>query len=89
MPPFPDSPAARQDRPRFTTELAAPFFGIGLPNVAVSPELVQWEVNLALYGQRSADLIPGSELKPCDTGHGVVIAEKERLNGDLLDVIRR
>jgi non-heme chloroperoxidase len=40
--------AAAQDRPRFTALAAGPFFGVGLPNVSVSPELVQWGIGLAL-----------------------------------------
>ena len=40
--------AASADRPRFTTLAAAPFFGVGLPNVSVSAELVQWGIGLAL-----------------------------------------
>jgi pimeloyl-ACP methyl ester carboxylesterase len=40
--------AAMLDRPRFTTLAAAPFFGVGLPNVSVSAEIVQWGIGLAL-----------------------------------------
>ena len=46
--------AMHEDSPRLTAELAAPFFGIGLPNVAVSPELVKWGVNLALQASPRA-----------------------------------
>ena len=126
--------ALPEDRPRVTTELAAPFFGIGSLNVDVSPELVQWGIGLALQasprtvvemtrtfaqtdfrsdmrafdmptlvihgvadqsapyalgGQGTAALIPGSELKAYDTGHGLFITEKDRLNGDLLTFIGR
>ena len=37
-----------RDRPRYTTLSAGPFFGIGLPNVTVSPDMIQWGVGLAL-----------------------------------------
>ena len=125
--------ALHQDRPRFTAELAGPFFGIGLPSVSVSPELVQWGIGLALNaspraviemtrtfaetdfrpdmaaftmptfvihgiahqttpfdlcGKGTAALIPGSVLRAYDTGHGLFITEKDRLNRDLLTFIR-
>ena len=117
------------DRPRSLTAAAGPFFGVGLPNVAVSPELVQWGIGLALRaspkatiemtrttfetdlrpdlgaftvptlvvhgaadetapialtGRKTAALVPGSRLEVYDTGHGLFITEKERLNRDLL-----
>jgi pimeloyl-ACP methyl ester carboxylesterase len=39
--------AAAADRPRFTAHAAGPFFG-AVPDAAVSPELVQWGIGLAL-----------------------------------------
>jgi non-heme chloroperoxidase len=38
----------------------------------------------ALCGQATADAIPGSTLLTYDTGHGLFITERERLNADLL-----
>ncbi len=125
--------ALEEDRPRFTAALAPAFFGVGLPNVSVSPELMQWGIGLALQaspraviemtrtfaetdfrpdmraftmptlivhgiddqtapfalcGEGTANLIPGSELKPYATGHGLFITEKDRLNRDLLTFIQ-
>lgn len=125
--------AARLDRPHFTTQAAGPFFGTGLPDVSVTPELVQWGIGLALQacpiatldtirafsetdlrpdmraftmptlvihgradqgaplaltGERTARLIPGSRLERYDTGHGLFITEMERLNRDLLSFIQ-
>jgi pimeloyl-ACP methyl ester carboxylesterase len=121
------------DRPRFLTSFAPIFFSVGLPGVAVSPELAQWGVELALQasplatiamtrtfaetdfrpdmraftmptlvihpagdqvaplelcGRRTARAIAGSRLEVYDTGHGLFITEKERLNRELLDFVR-
>ncbi len=121
-----------RDRPHFFPAGAAAFFGVGLPNVSVSPEIVQWGVGLALQaspratvamtrtfaetnfrpdmaaftvptlvihgagdqfaplelcGRRTAELIPGARLAVYDTGHGLFLTEKERLNHDLRDFI--
>ncbi|HEY9641248.1 MAG TPA: alpha/beta hydrolase [Coleofasciculaceae cyanobacterium] len=38
----------QQDRPHYFTAMAPGFFGDGLSNGSVSPEIVQWLVNLAL-----------------------------------------
>lgn len=46
--------ALAEDRPRFTTALAPAFFGVGLPNVSVSPELMQWGIGLALQASPRA-----------------------------------
>jgi non-heme chloroperoxidase len=43
---------------------------------------------LALTGERTARLIPGSRLEVYDTAHGLFITERERLNRDLLAFIR-
>jgi non-heme chloroperoxidase len=124
--------ALSEDRPRFFAAGASPFFGVGLPNVSVSPEMMQWGVGLALQsspraaiamtrtfaetdfrpdmksftvptlvvhgagdalapldltGRRTAELVPGSRLEIYETGHGLFITEKERLNRDLLAFI--
>jgi pimeloyl-ACP methyl ester carboxylesterase len=121
-----------RDRPHFFAASAPAFLGVGLPNVSVSPELVQWGVGLALQaspratiamtrtfaetdfrpdlgaftmptlvihgaadlfaplelcGRRTAELIPGARLVVYDTGHGLFLTEKERLNRDLLAFI--
>ena len=125
--------ALSTDRPRFFAAGAPPFFGVGLPNVSVSPEMVQWGVGLALRasplatiamtrtfaetdfrpdmesftvptlvihgagdafapldlcGRKTAQAIPGSRLEVYDSGHGLFITEKERLNRDLLAFVR-
>ena len=46
--------AISEDRPRFFAAGASPFFGIGLPNGVVSPEMVQWLVGLALQASPRA-----------------------------------
>src|SRR4051794_21515454 len=46
----------RADRPRYLAASAAPFFGVGLPNVAVSTELQQWAVELALQASPRATI---------------------------------
>ncbi len=38
----------------------------------------------ALCGQATADAIPGSTLLTYDTGHGLFVTERDRLNTDLL-----
>lgn len=38
--------AMSRDRQQYTTNLAPAFFGVGLPGIEVSPELIQWGVNL-------------------------------------------
>jgi pimeloyl-ACP methyl ester carboxylesterase len=123
----------QRDRPHFTAQSAPGFFGIGLPNMSISPEIVQWGIGLALQAcpkatidvirafsetdfrpdlraftmptllihgradrgsplpltaERTATRIPGSRLEIYDTGHGLFITEKERLNRDLLAFIR-
>lgn len=122
--------ALRADRPAFVTALAGPFFGVGLPDVSVSPELIRWGIDLALRssplatiemtrnhaatdfrpdmpaftmptliihgiadqtapfdlcGKRTAEAIPGSHLETYETGHGLFVTERERLNRDLLE----
>ncbi|MBE8971119.1 alpha/beta hydrolase [Nostocales cyanobacterium LEGE 12452] len=118
------------DRPHYFASIAPNFFGVGLPDCSVSPEMMQWLVELALRaspkasldmlrtqsetdlradisaftvptliihgdtdssapleltGQKTADAIPGSQLKVCENAaHGLFITHKERLNRDLL-----
>lgn len=121
--------ALHEDRPRLLAMLADPFFGIGLPNVSVTPEMIRWGICLALRssplatiemtrthaetdfrpdmaaftmptlvihgiadqtapfalcGKKTAEAIPGSRLEVYDTGHGLFVTERERLNRDLL-----
>ena len=121
-----------RDRPRFFAATAPAFFGMGLPNVIVSPEMVQWGIGLALQaspratiamtrtfaatdfrpdmssftvptlvihgagdqiapldlcGRKTAELISGAQLTVYDTGHGLFLTEKARLNQDLLAFI--
>ena len=45
-----------QDRPRYLAEMAPNFFGAGLPECAVSAELTQWAVNLALQASPLATI---------------------------------
>lgn len=124
----------QQDRPHYFTTMAPGFLGDGLPNASVSPEMVQWLVNLALQaspraaiqmmqaqsetdfrddkaaftiptliihgdrdlgaplaltGQKTADMIPGSQLKVYEgAAHGLFITYKEQLNRDLLTFIQ-
>lgn len=42
----------------------------------------------ALCGQATADAIPGSTLLTYDTGHGLFITERERLNADMASFIQ-
>lgn len=42
---------------------------------------------LELCGRRTAELIPGAQLAVYDTGHGLFLTEKDRLNRDLLTFI--
>ena len=42
----------------------------------------------ALCGQATADAIPGSRLLTYDTGHGLFITERERLNADLKEFLQ-
>lgn len=61
-------------------ELAVPTLVIhGARDRSVPPELT---------GQRTAALIPGCRLEEYETGHGLFITEKERLNRDLLALAR-
>jgi non-heme chloroperoxidase len=48
--------ALRADRPQLMTALAGPFFGVGQPNVAVSPEMIRWGVDLALRASTLATM---------------------------------
>ena len=43
-----------KDRPQYINNLAAPFFGIGLPDISVSPEMMQWAVNSCLQASMRA-----------------------------------
>ena len=124
--------ALSQDRPHFFAAGAPAFLGVGLPNVSVSPEMVQWGVGLALQassratiamtrtfaetdfrpdmsaftmptlvihaagdqfapldlcGRATAELIPGARRTVYDTGHGLFLTEKERLNRDFFAFI--
>ncbi len=38
----------KSDRLHYLSALAPAFFGIGLPNCSVSPEMMQWAISLAL-----------------------------------------
>ena len=122
-----------EDRPRYLADAAPALFGVGLPNVSVSPEMVRWGVGLALRaspkatiemtrtfaetdlrpdmpaftvptlvvhgagdrsaplelcGRKTAEAIPESRFEVYDTGHGLFITEKDRLNRDLLGFIQ-
>lgn len=46
----------RQDRAHYTAATAPDFFGVGLANVVVSPELIQWGVALALQASPKATI---------------------------------
>jgi non-heme chloroperoxidase len=48
--------ALKQDRPHYLAASAAPFFGVGLPNISVSPEMMQWGVGLALQTSPKATI---------------------------------
>jgi pimeloyl-ACP methyl ester carboxylesterase len=43
-----------RDRPRYLTASAPAFFGVGLPGVAISPEILQWGVGLAMAASPKA-----------------------------------
>lgn len=44
----------RDDRQRWATALANPWFGVGLPGVSVPPEMLDWAVGLFLQGSPRA-----------------------------------
>jgi pimeloyl-ACP methyl ester carboxylesterase len=45
-----------KDRPHYFAVTAPSFFGVGLPDVSVSPELMQWGVGLALQASPKATI---------------------------------
>lgn len=45
-----------KDRPHYLAASAPQFFGLGLPNISVSPELIQWGVGLALQASPKATI---------------------------------
>jgi non-heme chloroperoxidase len=44
------------DRPQYLTASAPSFFGLGLPTVSISPELMQWGIELALQASPKATI---------------------------------
>jgi non-heme chloroperoxidase len=44
------------DRPQYMTASAPSFFGLGLPTVTISPELMQWGIDLALQASPKATI---------------------------------
>ncbi|MBC8136877.1 MAG: alpha/beta hydrolase [Fibrella sp.] len=44
------------DRPKYLADIAPGFFGQGLPGCAVSPEMAQWGINLALQASLKASI---------------------------------
>jgi pimeloyl-ACP methyl ester carboxylesterase len=44
------------DRPQYLTASAPSFFGLGLPTVSISPELMQWGIELALQASLKATI---------------------------------
>jgi non-heme chloroperoxidase len=48
--------ALKSDRPHYLSALAPAFFGVGLPNCAVSPEMMQWAISLALQASPQATI---------------------------------
>ncbi|MFM2302832.1 MAG: hypothetical protein RLZZ135_235 [Cyanobacteriota bacterium] len=44
------------DRPQYLTASAPSFFGLGLPTVSISPELMQWGIDLALQASPKATI---------------------------------
>lgn len=45
-----------KDRPKWFADNAPPFFGVGLPDISVSPELMQWMVQMCLQCSPKATL---------------------------------
>lgn len=45
-----------KDRPHYLASVAPIFFGVDLPNVSVSPEMMQWAVELALQASPKASI---------------------------------
>lgn len=45
-----------QDRPQYVSKMAPSFFGVGLPQVCISPEIIQWAIALALQASPQATI---------------------------------
>ena len=45
-----------KDRPKWVSDFAPTFFGVGLPDVSVSPELMQWMAQMALQCSTKATM---------------------------------
>jgi non-heme chloroperoxidase len=46
----------KHDRPHYLNVIASSFFGVGLPTISVSPEMIQWGVELALRASSKATI---------------------------------
>jgi len=44
------------DRPQYINSLVEPFFGIGLPDISVSPEMMQWAMNSCFQASMRATI---------------------------------
>jgi non-heme chloroperoxidase len=45
-----------QDRPQYLSKMAPGFFGVGLPQVSISSEMIQWAISLALQASPQATI---------------------------------
>ncbi|MET0556182.1 MAG: alpha/beta hydrolase [Vicinamibacteria bacterium] len=69
------------------TDFRADLRGIRVPTLVIHGRADQG-APLALTGERTARLVPGSRLEVYDTAHGLFITERERLNRDLAAFVR-
>ncbi len=59
-----------------------------MPTLVIHGALDQTIAPLDLTGRRTAAMIPGSRIEVYDTGHGLFITEKDRLNRDILAFVQ-
>lgn len=70
-----------------TTDFRPDMAAFTMPTLVIHG-LADQSAPFALCGQTTADAIPGSKLLTYDTGHGLFLTERERLNADLTEFLQ-